>query len=130
MSGLDGFQGPVVLDDLLCDGNESSLLNCNRGQGIHECTKHSQDAGVKCLKEFECEEGSMLLVSTVEWTAKEQFLREGELPSFDFINDEIHRGRVDVCVNGTWRSICFNDAWNDTAASIGCKKLGFSEFGM
>ena len=41
-------QGPILLDDLQCIGNENSLLSCpNRGVGIHNCT-HARDAGVVC----------------------------------------------------------------------------------
>ena len=90
-SGFGGFHGPIVLDDLLCDGSESSLLDCRRAQGSHQCTNHSQDAGVKCLQDSQCEEQSMLLVSMNEWTAEELYLREGDLLPFDFINDEVHR---------------------------------------
>ena len=128
-SGLGGFHGPIFLDDLLCDGNESSLLDCHGGAGSHQCTDHNQDAGVKCSRESQCEEQSLLLVSADEWTAKELYLREGDLPSFDFINDEIHRGRVDICMNGMWKSICHSELWNNVIASIACKQLGFSEFG-
>ena len=128
-SGFGGFHGPIVLDDLLCDGSESSLLDCRRAQGSHQCTNHSQDAGVKCLQDSQCEEQSMLLVSMNEWTAEELYLREGDLLPFDFINDEVHRGRLDICINGTWRSICHSELWNNPVASIACKQLGFSKHG-
>ena len=42
--------GPIFLDDLNCDGTESSLLDCRRNGldvGIHNCD-HSDDAGVQC----------------------------------------------------------------------------------
>ena len=41
---------PIHLDEVLCSGNEISLLNCNSsliGQGVSGCD-HSDDAGVKC----------------------------------------------------------------------------------
>ena len=42
-----GF-GPIWLDDLRCNGFESSLANCyHRGWGIHNCG-HSEDIGVNC----------------------------------------------------------------------------------
>ena len=40
--------GSIFLDDLLCEGTESSLLECpTRNDGLHNCN-HSEDAGVQC----------------------------------------------------------------------------------
>ena len=39
----------ILLDQLMCTGNESSLLDCIAGEAIgsHNCD-HSEDAGVRC----------------------------------------------------------------------------------
>ena len=40
--------GSILLDDLRCNSNESSILKCrHRGVNIHNCG-HSEDAGVEC----------------------------------------------------------------------------------
>ena len=40
--------GPIFLDDILCNGTESRLVNCaSVGVGVHNC-QHSEDAGVVC----------------------------------------------------------------------------------
>ena len=40
--------GPIFLDDVVCRGTESSLLQCNtKPIGQHDCN-HSEDAGVRC----------------------------------------------------------------------------------
>ena len=47
--------GPILLDNVACNGTESRLIDCtNNGIGIHNCL-HSEDASVRC--DQNCKEG-------------------------------------------------------------------------
>ena len=52
--GLAAFgqgQGNIVLDDVSCQGEEKSLVECSHPGFLVENCGHSEDAGVKCLGE-------------------------------------------------------------------------------
>ncbi len=44
------------------------------------------------------------------------------------IKDTVSRGRVEICINGTFQRVC-EEHWDNTDASVLCSELGFSPYG-
>ena len=44
-------------------------------------------------------------------------------------SDVANAGRVEVCSNSLWTTICHN-MWDVNDARVVCRELGFSEYGM
>eukprot|EP00731_Ephydatia_muelleri_P031717 Em0023g224a len=120
--------GPIYLDDLLCSGTESSLLQCNRkvvSIGINDCA-HSEDAGVACGAM--CMDGALrLLVGS----GTDYYLGTAHYDGSYYSKpgmDELLRGRVELCMNGSFGQVC-DKQWTNQDASVACRALGLSPYG-
>jgi deleted-in-malignant-brain-tumors protein 1 len=105
-SDLDGI--PLIPYRFNCNGNEKSLLDCAKStsacSGYNSYYGHIYYAGVTC--QLACNHSDIRLAGS---------------PYETF-------GRVEVCINGTWGTVCSNDFDSDDAEVV-CSHLGYSQYG-
>ncbi|KAG2466652.1 neurotrypsin isoform X1 [Polypterus senegalus] len=91
--------GPVLLDEMMCTGNELSIEQCPKSPwGEHNCD-HKEDASVSCSP---LTDGSLRLTG----------------------GRGSHEGRLEIYYNSQWGSVCSN-GWTNANTQVVCRQLGF-----
>lgn len=102
--------GLIQLDEVQCDGTETTLLACTHSQWRqHDCS-HSEDVGVLCHSDANEIQSNYAPIGPLVRLVAGETRREG---------------RVEVFVNGQWGSVC-DDGWTDVNAAVVCRQLGFT----
>ncbi|XP_066577153.1 deleted in malignant brain tumors 1 protein [Amia ocellicauda] len=105
-------EGPIWLDEVRCEGNESSLWDCPaRPWGQHDCS-HKEDVAIMCS-------GTRATLTK----RKEKSFKQLRLVSEQFEC----AGRVEVFYNGTWGSVCMN-SFNSFTANLICQQLNCGDY--
>ncbi len=85
---------------------------------------------IYCLLTVPCFEGDIRLIPDEE--SSEAFytkLRENNnFEEFLFYNDRLRLGRVEICNERSYTTVCRDD-WDNLDASVVCSQLGFSPNG-
>ncbi|XP_032304280.1 scavenger receptor cysteine-rich domain-containing group B protein [Coturnix japonica] len=112
--------GPVLLDNVGCDGHEESLADCfHLGWGQHNCGHH-EDAGVVCRGADDSgnhfQEATVATTTSAPTHLEDGFLR--------LVNGS-HRceGRVEMFYLSQWGTVC-DDGWDLRDAKVVCRQLG------
>ena len=74
-----------------------------------------------------CREGDIRLI--VSDNADTFYAGETMYDSSYYDKDGLRVGRVEVCIGGRYGTVC-DDGWNNRDASVVCKQLNFSPYGM
>ena len=66
----------------------------------------------------------MYLCVYVYYSAKDPTCQNGEVRLLGGVSSE--QGRVEVCYNGVWGTMCGEDRWTHTEAAVICHQLGYN----
>ncbi|XP_078711632.1 lysyl oxidase homolog 4 isoform X3 [Lampetra fluviatilis] len=120
--------GPILLDNIYCNGEERSLIQCqSNGWGVHDC-KHSEDVSVICLeKRLPGFEGHEDISNIVEMLPGERLFTEVRLKPVlrnGAKRVPVTEGVVEVKHGGRWSRVC-DAGWAEEEARVVCGMLGF-----
>ncbi|XP_021368435.1 deleted in malignant brain tumors 1 protein-like [Mizuhopecten yessoensis] len=90
---------PIVLDEVICDGSEESLLDCRTNPWGQNNCNHQEDAGVSCYRD------------------KVRLTNAKLQPNV---------GSVEIFSDHRWAEVCSDQSWDNTDAGVVCRQLGYT----
>ena len=115
----------IMFGYVYCSGNEDSLFDCRRNvfSVTSYCSNHKYDLGLKCERKI------YFIYIFIKITCCVFSLALCKDGTVQLQGGSQTQGRVEVCVNGTWGTVC-SDFWDNADASVVCRQLGYSRYGM
>ncbi|XP_038614782.1 scavenger receptor cysteine-rich domain-containing group B protein [Tachyglossus aculeatus] len=119
-------RGPILLDNVDCEGREAALSQCgSHGWGVHNCY-HYEDVAVVCNELLPTWVGKVIPSRAppehaAEWEREPGRGRDGSLRLAG--GGKPCQGRVEILHRGTWGTVC-DDDWGLAAAAVACRQLG------
>ena len=133
--------GRIWLENVQCTGSERALTNCTASFNITDSCTHSQDAAVQCTTGmcaslpaciflFVCVLVYCPLLNQPLSIIYSLFIgcTEGDLRLVQSSDYSRLDGRVEICRNSTWGTVC-HSGWGNTDARVACRQLGFNLHG-
>ena len=114
----------VHFKDLNCSGSEESLFNCTYNQFAGYYCSNYDDASVIC----QCKASLYIVLHvlppclSVVTDVTYSNCSNGAVRLTGGSNQ--YEGRVELCVNGVWGSVC-DSGWDNREASTVCRQLGY-----
>jgi hypothetical protein len=100
----------VFLGSVSCGDNDRNLSLCSHMFSPDNCYTAESVAVICTVNDSQCSPSGAIRVV------------DGDIPAVD------EAGRMEVCLGGSWGSIC-NDGWTDTSADYICKNLNMNYTG-
>ena len=127
--------GRIWLDDVVCSGNENSIVNCrHRGWGVEDC-EHNEDIGVACFTGIKKHFLIFFLldmhrtgVHDVQYSLRIPYVLVTS-PNWAFRwghNPFPHAGRLEVRYHGTWGTLCADNIDLQDGHVI-CRMMGYRQ---
>lgn len=117
-----------VINSLRCNGTESQLTNCLINEEFSGTCGQFKDAGVICQGTGNIstwKECFISLFTYIDISTRFSYCKTGEVKLIGSMNETARtkEGRVEICVNNAWGTIC-NDFFDELDAGTVCVRAG------